>query len=83
MCGWHITTPVTGYQRIDEASQLLNQAKLALALAQGRYNLQLSSIVALTQAQLSETAAEVQAVNARYDFENEKAVLQYQMGTLK
>jgi outer membrane protein len=74
---------VTGYQRIGVAAQLLNQAKLALALAQGRYNLQLSSIVALTQAQLSETAAEVQAVNAKYDFENETAVLQYQTGTLK
>jgi outer membrane protein len=74
---------VTGYQRIGVAAQLLNQAKLALALAQGRYNLQLSSIVALTQAQLAETGAEVQAVNAKYDFENENALLQYQMGTLK
>jgi outer membrane protein len=74
---------VTGYQRIGVATQLLNQAKLSFALAQGRYNLQLSSIVALSQAQLSETAAQVQAVNAKYDFENENAILQYQMGTLK
>jgi outer membrane protein len=74
---------VTGYQQIGVADQLLNEAKLSLALAQGRYNLGLSSIVALTQAQLSETQAEVQAVNAKYDFENENAVLQYQTGALK
>jgi outer membrane protein len=74
---------MTGYQRIGVAAQLLNQAKLALALAQGRYNLQLSSIVALTQAQLGETQAEVQAVNAKYDFQNESAVLEYQTGTLR
>ncbi|MGH9446018.1 MAG: TolC family protein [Terriglobia bacterium] len=74
---------VTGYQQISVTAQLLDQAKLALALAQGRYNLGLSSIVALTQAQLSETRAEVQAVNAKYDFQNENAVLQYQTGTLK
>jgi outer membrane protein len=74
---------VTGYQQIGVADQLLNQAKLALALAQGRYNLQLSSIVALSEAQLSETQAEVQEVNARYDFENENAVLEYQIGTLR
>ncbi|HTV53362.1 MAG TPA: TolC family protein [Terriglobia bacterium] len=74
---------VTGYQRIGVTEQLLNQAKLALALAQGRYNLQLSSIVALSQAQLGETQAEVQAVNAKYDFENENAVLEYQTGMLR
>ncbi len=74
---------VTGYQQIGVANQLLNQSKLALALAQGRYNLGLSSIVALTQAQLSETQAAVQDVNAKYDFQNENAGLEYQTGTLK
>jgi outer membrane protein len=74
---------VTGYQRINVSAQLMNQAKLSLALAQGRYNLQLSSIVALTQAQLSETGAEVQYVNAKYDFQNENAALQYEIGQLR
>ncbi|MBZ5560802.1 MAG: TolC family protein [Acidobacteriia bacterium] len=74
---------VTNYQQIDVATKLLNQAKLALALAQGRYNLGLSSIVELSQAQLNETEAEIQEVNARYDFENQNAVLQYQVGLLR
>jgi len=73
----------TGYQRIGVADQLLNQAKLALALAQGRYNLGLSSIVELSQAQLNETQAEIQDVNAKYDFENENAALEYAIGTLR
>jgi len=65
------------------ADQLLNQAKLALALAQGRYNLGLSSIVELSQAQLNETQAAIQDVNAKYDFQNENATLEYAIGTLR
>ncbi|MGH9469421.1 MAG: TolC family protein [Terriglobia bacterium] len=74
---------VTAYQRIGVANDLLNQAQLAMALAQGRYNLGLSSIVELSQAQLNETQAAIQDVNARYDFENDTAILQYQAGTLR
>ncbi len=74
---------VTSYQRIGVADQLLNQAQLALALAQGRYNLGLSSIVELSQAQLNETQASIQDVNAKYDFENDHATLEYQVGALR
>lgn len=74
---------VTAYQKIGVANQLLNQAKLALSLAQGRYNLGLSSIVELSQAQLNETQAQIQDVNAKYDFENQNASLQYQVGMLR
>jgi outer membrane protein len=73
----------TAYQQIGVADQLVNQAKLALALAQGRYNLGLSSIVELNQAQLSETEAEIQDVNARYDYQVQNAALQYQVGLLR
>jgi len=74
---------VTSYQQIDVASKFLHQAKLSLALAQGRYKLGLSSIVALSQAQLNETQAEIQDVNAQYDFQDRNAMLQYQTGTLR
>ena len=74
---------VTSYQQITVADQLLNQAKLALALAQGRYNLGLSSIVELSQAQLNESQAEIQDVNARYDYQIQNAALQYQVGLLR
>ena len=61
----------------------MNQAKLSLALAQGRYNLGLSSIVDLNQAQLAETEAEIQDVNAKYDYQIQNAALQYQEGLLR
>jgi len=73
----------TAYQQIEVSDQLLNQAKLALALAQGRYNLGLSSIVELNQAQLGETEAEIQDVNAKYDYQIQNAALQYQVGDLR
>jgi outer membrane protein len=73
----------TAYQQISVADQLVNQAKLALALAQGRYNLGLSSIVELNQAQLGETEAEIQDVNAKYDYQIQNAALQYQVGLLR
>jgi len=73
----------TAYQQIGVSDQLVNQAKLALALAQGRYNLGLSSIVELNQAQLGETEAEIQDVNAKYDYQIQNAALQYQVGDLR
>lgn len=37
----------------------------------------------LSQAQLNQTQAEIQDVNSKYDFENNNAILQYQVGTLR
>jgi len=74
---------LTAYQRIDVANQALNQARLVLALAHGRYNVGLSSIVELSQAQLAEAEAEIQDVNAKYDYQIQNAVMQYQIGALR
>jgi outer membrane protein len=74
---------LTAYQRIDVADQALNEAKLVLALAHGRYNVGLSSIVELSQAQLAEAEAEIQDVNAKYDYQIQHAVMQYQIGALR
>jgi outer membrane protein len=73
----------TSYQRLDLTSQLLAQASDALDLAQARYNLGLSSIVELTQAQLNKTAAEIGQATARYDYQIRAATLRYQTGELK
>lgn len=73
---------VTAFQRIDVTAQFLRQAALALDLAQGRYNLGLSSIVELTQSQLNLTEAEIQNVGAKYGYEAQYAALQYAIGTL-
>jgi hypothetical protein len=48
--------------QLDVTAELLRQATMALDLAQGRYNLGLSSIVELTQAQLNLTEAEVESL---------------------
>jgi outer membrane protein len=73
----------TGYQRLDLTAQLLDQAAQALDLAQARYDIGLSSIVELSQAQLSQTAAEIANVTARYDYQIQRAVLDFQAGTLR
>jgi outer membrane protein len=74
---------LTAYQRIDVSAQFLRQAALAMTLAQGRYDLQLSDIVVLTQAQLSLTEAEIGNLNAKYEYQSQYAALQYTIGTLR
>lgn len=71
------------FERIDVTQQFLKQAQLALDLAQGRYNLGLSSIVELTQAQLNLTQAEIENLSAKYDYEDQNSVLQYTIGALR
>jgi outer membrane protein len=73
----------TAHEAIGATEELLKQANLALNLAQGRYQLGLSSIVELTQAQLGQTQAEVENVNAKYDYEQAYAELQYELGALR
>jgi outer membrane protein len=74
---------ITAFQRIDVTAQFLRQAALALDLAQGRFNLGLSSIVELTQAQLNLTQAEIENLGAKYDYQSQNAVLQYAIGALR
>jgi len=71
------------YQRLDVTAQLLRQANLAQQLAQGRYDLGLSSIVELTQALLNVTAAAIENLNAKYDYQSQYATLQYTIGALR
>lgn len=72
----------TAFQRIAVADQFRNQTAQALALAQTRYKLGLSSIVELSQAQLQSTQAAVAAVNARYDYLLALRSLDYARGQL-
>jgi outer membrane protein len=68
----------TAYDRLAVTQQLLDQANLALNLAQSRYNLGLGSIVELSQAQLQLTQAQISDAQAGYDYRLSLAVLQYQ-----
>jgi outer membrane protein len=68
----------TAYQRVSVTQQLLDQASLALDLAQTRYRLGLSSIVELSQAQLQQTQAQISNAQADYDYRLALAILRYQ-----
>lgn len=71
------------YQRIDVTAQFLRSATLGLQLAQGRYNLGLASVVELTQSQLNVTNAEIENLNAKYDYQIQYAALQFTIGLLR
>ena len=72
----------TNFEAIGATQQLLTQANLAMSLAQGRYDLGLASIVELTQAQLGQTSAQVETLNAKYQYQEAYAALQYTLGLL-
>jgi outer membrane protein len=73
----------TAFQRLDLTDQLLAQASDALELADARYKLGLSSIVELTQAQLSKTRAEIEQASARYEYQIRTFALRYETGELR
>ena len=49
------------WRRIDVTARLVDQATTALRLAKARYDIGLSGILELTQAQLSQTSAQIAA----------------------
>lgn len=70
----------TALQRVTVTGELLRQANLALNLAQTRYQLGLSSIVELSQAQLQQTQAAIGDANARSQYGFAMADLRFQTG---
>ncbi|HEU0119720.1 MAG TPA: TolC family protein [Bryobacteraceae bacterium] len=73
----------TAEERLGLTTQLIAQAAQAVELAQSRYDLGLSSIVELSQAQLVKTNAEIQSATARYDYQLRRAVLDFRTGTIQ
>jgi outer membrane protein len=71
----------TAYQKVVVQQQLLREANMGLDLAQTRYQLGLSSIVELSQAQLQQTEAAIGDANARYQYQFALATLNYQIGS--
>ena len=70
----------TAYQRVAVTTELLNEANLALGLAQSRYQLGLSSIVELSQAQYQQTDAAIGNTDAQYQYRLSLASLNYAIG---
>jgi outer membrane protein len=73
----------TSLERLRTTEELLKHANQAYALAQARYNIGSSSIVELTDAQLSATSAQIAEANARYDELIQQSILEYQIGNLR
>ncbi len=71
----------TAYQRVTVSAQLLEEANLALKLAETRYKMGLSSIVELSQAQYQQTDAAIGNTDAEYQYRLALATLNYQIGT--
>jgi outer membrane protein len=68
------------FQRIGVTQEMLNQSNMALDLAQARYNIGLSGIVELSQAQLTQTQAEIAYASARYAYQTAMAEVRFQTG---
>ncbi|MGA2692941.1 MAG: TolC family protein [Opitutaceae bacterium] len=73
----------TALQRLRTTEQLVKHATEAFNLAEARYKVGSSSVIELSEAQLSQTSAEITQVNARYDTLIENAVLDYQIGSIR
>jgi outer membrane protein len=67
------------FSRISVTQQFVDQTNLAADLSQTRYNLGLSSIVELSQAQLQQTEAQIQFAAAKYQYRIAQAVLRFQI----
>jgi outer membrane protein len=70
---------ITAYNRIGVSQQFVDQANLAVSLSETRYNLGLSSIVELSQAQLQQTEAQIQFAAAKYQYRIAQSVLRFQV----
>jgi outer membrane protein len=73
----------TAFERVGLTAKLLQQAALALDLARGRYDLGLSSIIELSQAQLNLTSAQIANSSATYDYQAQRTVVEYEIGALR
>jgi outer membrane protein len=72
----------TAYDRMALTKQLLEQANIALDLAQTRYDLGLGNIVELSTAQLNVTSAQIADASALYEYQTQRIVVDYQTGVL-
>lgn len=68
------------FQRFDLTQKLLDNASQAFDLAEARYKLGSSSIVELSQAQLSKTEADIDHTSAKYDYQIQRSILNYDVG---
>lgn len=71
------------FERLRIATRLVETSTRAFQLSRSRYELGISSIVELNQAQLSLLSAQISQANAQYEYLLQRSVLNYQIGALK
>jgi outer membrane protein len=71
----------SGFERLALTDQLVAYATRAVGLAQSRYQLGITSIVELSQAQLNVTEAQLAQAAARYDYAALLSALRFAVGT--
>jgi outer membrane protein len=71
------------FRRLAITTQLVEQARKAVRLAQARYDSGLGSIVELNQAQTSQISAEINAAAAKYDYLSRRTELDFSTGALR
>ena len=70
-------------EQLRTTEELVQNAAEAYDLAEARYQIGISSIVELSQAQLSLTSAQIADANARYNVLIQQANLNYEIGALR
>jgi outer membrane protein len=68
------------FERLDLTRRLFENASQSFLLAQARYKVGSSSMIELSQAQLSKTTAEIANTSATYDYQIQRAILNFQIG---
>jgi outer membrane protein len=71
------------WRRLDVTAKEVVQAATALRLANARYEIGLSGIVELTQAQLADTSARIAAASSKYDYLIRLTALKYATGAFR
>jgi outer membrane protein len=70
----------TAKERLDVTAELIQSSAEAQKLANARYRLGTSSIVEFNEAQLNYTQAALEDAQARYDFQIDRALLDFALG---
>ena len=70
-------------RKLDFTEKLFDNASQAFDLAQARYTMGSSSIVEVSQSQLGMTTAQIANTSAKYEYEIQRAILNFQIGAIQ
>jgi outer membrane protein len=73
----------TAADRMTLTQEFLTNAEQSLDLAQTRFDAGLGTIVELSQAQLNLTSAQIANASAKYEYQGQRVMVDYQIGALR